>query len=87
MRGQFKKQEAKVEDVDIKKSIVYLSKVEHTKRDGTKARYPINASNVLLIELSSDDKKRLTKPESKETKEVKDKKSAAKPKTESKESK
>ena len=85
MRGQFKKQEAKIEDVDIKKSIVYLSKVEHTKRDGTKARYPINASNVLLIELSSDDKKRLTKPESKETTKVKDKKPAAKPKTESKE--
>ena len=29
------------------------------KRDGSKARYPIEPSNVLLVELNTDDKKRL----------------------------
>lgn len=67
MRGQFKKQEGKVEEVDIRKSIIYVSKIEHVKRDGTKARYPIQPSNVMLIELNSEDKKRF-----------KDKKSAKK---------
>lgn len=59
MRGQFKKQEGKVEEVDVKKSVIYVSKIEHLKRDGTKARYPIQPSNVMIIELNTDDKKRI----------------------------
>jgi hypothetical protein len=31
------------------------------KRDGTKARYPIEPSNLLLVELNIDDKNRLNK--------------------------
>jgi large subunit ribosomal protein L24 len=61
MRGKFKKQEAKVEEVNVKDSILYLSKIEFTKRDGTKARYPLNPSNVMLVELNLDDKKRTAK--------------------------
>lgn len=62
MRGKFKKQEAKVEEVDVKKTIIYLSKIEHTKRDGSKARHPINPSNVMIVELNTDDKYRLSGP-------------------------
>ncbi|GIU69296.1 MAG: hypothetical protein KatS3mg002_0532 [Candidatus Woesearchaeota archaeon] len=58
LRGQFKKQEGKVEEVDVKRSVIYVSKIEHVKRDGTKARYPIQPSNVMIIELNTDDKKR-----------------------------
>lgn len=58
LRGQFKKQEGKIEEVNVKKSLIYVSKSEHTKRDGTKARYPIQPSNVMVIEINSDDKKR-----------------------------
>lgn len=58
MRGQFKKQEGKVEEVDVKNSLVYISKIEHVKRDGTKARYPIQPSNVMIIDLNSEDKRR-----------------------------
>jgi large subunit ribosomal protein L24 len=72
LRGQFKKQDAKVEEINIKNSSIYLSKVEHTKRDGTKARYPINPSNVMITELNTEDKKRFSK-DSKEKKEVKGK--------------
>jgi len=68
MRGQFKKQEGKIEEVNVKKLKVYISKIEHVKRDGTKARYPIEPSNLMLVELNTDDKERLTslkKPEGK----------------------
>lgn len=61
MRGQFKKQEGKIEEVDIKKSIVYVAKIEHTKRDGTKARYPLQPSNLLILEVNADDKRRFSK--------------------------
>src|SRR3989338_4491276 len=58
MRGQFKRQEGKIEEVDLKKSVIYVSKIEHTKRDGTKARYPLQPSNVMIVELNTDDKRR-----------------------------
>ncbi len=58
MRGQFKKQEGKVEEVNVKNSLIYISKIEHVKRDGTKARHPIQPSNVMIIELNSEDKRR-----------------------------
>ena len=64
MRGQFKRQEGKVEEADIRTSKIFIAKVEHTKRDGTKARYPIEPSNVLIVELNTDDKKRFNKQKS-----------------------
>lgn len=78
MRGQFKKQEGKIEEVDMKNLKVYVAKIEHIKRDGTKARYPIEPSNLLLVELNTDDKKRLNKQKSEK------KPKAEKPKVESK---
>lgn len=59
MRGQFKKTEGKIEEVDMKKLKVYIAKTEHVKRDGTKARYPIEPSNLLIVELNTDDKERM----------------------------
>ncbi|HYD03493.1 MAG TPA: 50S ribosomal protein L24 [Alphaproteobacteria bacterium] len=93
MRGQFKGQEGKVEEVNMKTLKVYISKIEHIKRDGTKARYPIQPSNLLLVELFSDDKKRFAKKSEKPAKAEKPvaekkapaKKAAAKPKAAKKE--
>jgi len=59
MRGQFKKTEGKIEEVNMKRLKVYIAKIEHIKRDGTKARYPIQPSNLLLVELNTDDKERM----------------------------
>ena len=90
MRGQFKKQEGKIEEVNVKRLKVYIAKIEHVKRDGTKARYPIEPSNLLLVELNTDDKQRMAglKKETKEGKVVAEKvakpKAEAKPKTEKK---
>lgn len=70
MRGQYKTQEGKVEEVNIKKLKVYITKIEHVKRDGSKARYPIQPSNLLLVELNTDDKERLANIQKEKTQKV-----------------
>jgi large subunit ribosomal protein L24 len=59
MRGQFKGKEGKVERVDLKKSKVYVTKIEKEKIDGSKTMYPLYASNLLILDLKLDDKKRI----------------------------
>jgi len=58
MTGQFRKKSGKVERVDVKKSKVYVAGVEFTKKDGSKAAYPVHASNIIITELHHD-KRRL----------------------------
>ena len=65
MRGQFKKHEGKVDRVDLKKSLAFVSGVEASKKDGTKRPIGINPSNLMIIELNMDDKLRQKTLESK----------------------
>lgn len=58
MRGQFRNKQGKVEEVDLKKILVYISGIEVSKKDGTKARRPLHPSNLLVTELNIDDKMR-----------------------------
>ena len=58
-RGQFKTKTGKVERVDTKQGKVYITGIEMMKKDGTKTMYPINPSNLILIELHLEDKKRV----------------------------
>ena len=58
MRGQFEKHEGKVEKVDLKKTRIFVSAVELTKKDGTKKLLALHPSNLMLIELNFDDKLR-----------------------------
>ena len=58
MRGQFKNKTGKVEEVSLKKTLAYVSGIEFVKKDGTKARYPIHPSNLMITELNMDDKMR-----------------------------
>jgi len=58
VRGQFRKHTGTVERIDLKKTAVYVSGIEVTKKDGSKTTYPINPSNLILTELSLDDKMR-----------------------------
>ncbi len=58
MRGQFKKHTGNVERIDLKKTKVYLSGIEITKKDGSKTTYPITPSNLIITELNLDDKMR-----------------------------
>ncbi len=75
LRGQFKKLEGKVEEINMKTLKVYVAKVEVQKRDGSKTRYPIDPSNVMIVELNLDDKKRFKE------RTVKKADASAKPKT------
>jgi len=59
MRGQFKNKVGKIEEVSLKKIKVYVSGIEVVKRDGTKARYPIHPSNLIITEVNLDDKMRI----------------------------
>ena len=58
MIGQFKKKTGEVTSVNLKKLKVYVDNAYRTKRDGTKAFYPIYPSNLLITELKIDDKER-----------------------------
>jgi len=67
-RGQFKGKTGKVEEVNIKDSKIYVTGIEVIKKEGTKTRYPIHASNVIITNLNLDDKKRANKLQNKEGK-------------------
>ena len=57
-RGQFKSKTGKIERVLLKRYKVYVTGAEHIKLDGSKSYYPIDPSNLIITELSTEDKKR-----------------------------
>jgi large subunit ribosomal protein L24 len=61
MRGQFKKKTGNIERANRKNSKVYITGIETIKKDGSKALYPINTSNIMITELNTDDKRRIKK--------------------------
>ena len=71
IRGQFRKHTGSVERIDLKKTKVYLSGIEITKKDGSKTTYPIHPSNLIITELNLDDKMRQKAIERKGKKEIK----------------
>ena len=58
MRGKFKSKTGKVDEVSVKKTKVYVTGIDFVKRDGTKARYPLQPSILMITELNMDDKLR-----------------------------
>jgi large subunit ribosomal protein L24 len=65
MRGQFKKKTGKVVDINTKTGKVFIENIQKTKKDGTKISIPFDPSNLQIIEINSEDKRRLKKPETK----------------------
>ncbi len=61
MRGQFKGKIGVVEKVDLARYRVYVEKIEVIKKDGTKAQYPVHPSNLMIMNLNTDDKRRFGK--------------------------
>ncbi len=57
-RGDFRGKTGTVEIVEIKKSKVYVTGIERMKKDGSKAKVALNASNLIITELNLADKKR-----------------------------
>ncbi len=58
LRGQFKGKTGTIDRVDTKKSKVYVTGLEMIKKDGSRALYPVNPSNLMASEFSLDDKMR-----------------------------
>lgn len=58
MRGQFKGKMGEVEEINIKRNKVYITGINVIRKTGEKARYPIKPSNIQIITLNKDDKKR-----------------------------
>ncbi len=63
LRGQFKKKEGKIERVIRKNGKVLITGIELVKKDGSKVLQPIITSNLVIVELNLDDKKRKDKVE------------------------
>ncbi|HII29784.1 50S ribosomal protein L24 [Candidatus Woesearchaeota archaeon CG08_land_8_20_14_0_20_47_9] len=59
MRGQFKGKVGRINRADLKKQRVYIDGVEVNKKDGSKAFYPLHPSKLLIIDLNTEDKKRM----------------------------
>lgn len=58
MRGTHAGKTGKVERVSVKYTKVYVTGVDNMKRDGSKSMYPLNPSNIMIVELNLEDKKR-----------------------------
>ncbi len=58
MRGRFKGKQGKVLEVNLKTSRVVVEGIQIKKQDGSKADVKLHPSNLQIIELNLDDKKR-----------------------------
>jgi len=61
LRGNHKGKEGSVDEINLKSTKVYVTKIELTKKEGAKVRVPINPSNLQILDLNLDDKKRKAK--------------------------
>ena len=57
-RGTFSGKSGKVEKVDTLHEKVYITGIEHNKKDGSKALYPHHPSNLIIEEINMQDKRR-----------------------------
>ena len=58
VRGQFSGTLGKIERVDLRKERIFVEGTDRTRTDATKSLYPIHPSNVIIMDLNLDDKRR-----------------------------
>ena len=61
MKGKFKKKTGKVLIIKLKRGKIYIEGIQVKKQDGSKVNVPLRPSNLQIIELNLDDKKRMKK--------------------------
>jgi large subunit ribosomal protein L24 len=61
MRGKFKGKEGKVILVVTKQQKIYIEGIQTKKQDGSKVNIPFRPSNLQILELKLDDKRRIKK--------------------------
>jgi len=68
MRGKFKKKQGKVTEIRKMTGKIYIESIQTKKQDGSKVNVPMRASNLQIIELNLEDRKRMKKLSGKEEK-------------------
>ena len=58
MRGRFKKKNGKISRVDLRKSKIYVEGIKIKKVSGAEVDVPIDPSNLKIVKLNIEDKKR-----------------------------
>ena len=61
MRGKFRNKQGKVKEVKLKISKIVVEGIHVKKQDGSKAHVKLQPSNLQIIELNLEDKKRMKK--------------------------
>ncbi|MGV8162946.1 MAG: 50S ribosomal protein L24 [Candidatus Nanoarchaeia archaeon] len=61
VRGTYKTKSGPIEKIDTKNLKIYVTKIELTKRDGSKSKVPIHPSNMQITDLNLSDKLRKNK--------------------------
>ncbi|MCK5149917.1 50S ribosomal protein L24 [Candidatus Pacearchaeota archaeon] len=74
MRGKFKNKKGKVTTVDLKSSRIIIEGIQVKKQDGSKANVKLQPSNLQIIELNLEDRKRIKSSDKKPEEKTKDKK-------------
>ena len=67
MRGSFSEKKGKISIVDLKNSRVAIEGLQRSKQDGSKVNIFFQPSNLQIISLNTDDKKRLPEKSSNKT--------------------
>jgi large subunit ribosomal protein L24 len=65
LRGSHKGKESIVETVDRKESKLFLEKIKRSRRDGSEVPVAVEPSNVMIVSLNLEDKKRIKKLQTK----------------------
>ena len=73
VRGSFAGKEALVEEVRRKENKLILERIRITRRDGSETPVPVDPSNVMIVSLSLEDKKRIRGKEKREANIIKNK--------------
>ncbi|MCK9568391.1 50S ribosomal protein L24 [Candidatus Pacearchaeota archaeon] len=71
MTGKFKGKTGKIIQVFTKKSKITMEGIQVKKQDGSKANIKLQPSNLQIIELNLEDKKRIQEKKSESKKEIK----------------
>jgi len=71
MRGKFSKKQGKVTEVNIKNQKIIVEGIQRQKLDGSKINVPLRPSNLQIVDLNLDDKKRFGKTQTPEKKPLK----------------
>ncbi len=63
LKGDYKGKEGKVQTVSLRKTLVYVEGIERQRRDGKKSPLGIAPASLLIVELNTEDKRRMPQTE------------------------